>query len=317
MYNEHDRPSTKKMAITAGVIVASVALVIGIAATVFGLLAAHTPDTNTSASTEIAPVQSPATSTATIPDQQPAPAAHVTTAQVAVTSPTTATSTVSRPAVQAVPRATTANLGVVVIDAGHQGSGNSALEPIGPGSSEKKAKVTSGATGVSTHVDESKRNLQIALVLQKVLESRGVKVVMVRTSQNVNISNSERAKIANNAHAALFIRLHCDSVGSSTHGVLTLRPAKNWYKGVDIVGPSKTAASDVHKAVLASTGASDRGITPRSDQTGFNWSKVPAVIVEMGVMSNPDEDRKLGTSAYQKTLADGMANGIMKFLKSR
>ncbi len=312
MYSEHDRPNITKIAITVGVAVASIAFVIGIVAVVFGLSMSHVRSTEDSASTEIA-AQDTATSTATTTSQPPPASASAATAQVAATSPAAVA-----PAPAAVPAAPAGSVGVVVIDPGHQGKGNSALEPNGPGSSRKKAKVSSGATGVATHVDESERNLQIALVLQKVLESRGVKVVMVRTSQKVNISNAQRAQVANNAHADLFIRLHCDSVdNSSIHGLLTLRPTKNWYAGIDMVGPSKIAASDIHKATLAATGAHDRGITPRGDETGFNWSKVPSVLVEMGVMSNAAEDRKLGTTAYQNELADGMANGIVKFLQSK
>jgi N-acetylmuramoyl-L-alanine amidase len=215
------------------------------------------------------------------------------------------------------PPAKTASLGTVVVEAGHQAEGDTSTEPIGPGSSTKRAKVAGGATGVATHVAESKRNLQVALLLEKALKARGVKVIMVRTKEKVNISNSKRAKIANAANADLFMRLHCDSAGSSTHGILTLRPAKNWYKGVDMVGPSKTAASYIHKAVLAETGANDRGIDARSDLSGFNWSKVPSVLVEMGLMSNAAEDRKMGTTAYQRKLADGMAEGIVKYLKSK
>jgi N-acetylmuramoyl-L-alanine amidase len=313
VYNEHDRPSTQRMVITAAAAVAGIALIIGIASVVFGMSVAHQPNTEAvTAPADKPAVEAPATATASVATAQPAPAA---TSQVSP-APSVTAPVAAKPAPSAAPVAD-ASLGVVVIDAGHQGTGNSAVEPVGPGSSTKKPKVESGASGVATHVDESKRNLQIALVLQKTLESRGVKVVMVRTTQNVNIPNSKRAQIANNAHAALFIRLHCDSAGSSTHGVLTLRPSKNWYNGIDMVGPSKIAAQDVHKATLAATGAYDRGIVARSDLSGFNWAKVPSVLVEMGLMSNPSEDRKLGTASYQQELATGMANGIVKFLKSR
>ena len=304
--------------VTSATIVASIALIIGIASVVFGMSTSHLASTTTSIEVAAPVVQAPATATASVATAQPAAIPLVATSAVAATAPA-ATSTpkpASKPAATT-PAVADAGLGVVVIDAGHQGTGNPALEPMGPGSSTKKPKVESGASGVATHVDESKRNLQVALALQKALASRGVKVVMVRTSQNVNIPNSKRAQIANNAHAALFIRLHCDSAGSSTHGILTLRPAKNWYKGIDMVSPSKVAASDIHKAALAATGAYDRGITSRNDLSGFNWSKVPSVLVEMGLMSNPAEDRKLGTASYQQDLATGMANGIVKFLKSR
>lgn len=206
---------------------------------------------------------------------------------------------------------------VVVIDAGHQGKADLRTEPIGPGSSTRKPRVEGGASGVATHRPESLDNLQIALKLRDQLVKRGVKVIMVRTTQNVDISNAKRAQIANAAHADLFIRLHCDSsTNSSVRGVLTLVPAKTRWTG-KITTASARAGKDVQKALVSATHDRNRGITKRSDLTGFNWSKVPTVLVEMGVMSNPAEDRKLATPAYQKTLAAGMANGIMAFLAGK
>ena len=215
-----------------------------------------------------------------------------------------------------VPSAVQAGLGTVVIDAGHQADADQRSEPIGPGSSQTKPRVESGTEGVVTHAPESRINLEVALKLQKTLEARGVNVVMVRTTQDVNISNSQRAQIANDNNATLFVRLHCDGVGSSSvHGLLMLRPGSNQWTG-PIVAPSKTAAAMVGESTLAATGASDRGTTARTDLTGFNWSKVPAILVEMGVMTNATEDRKLSTASYQQALADGMTNGIVAYLAS-
>ena len=206
---------------------------------------------------------------------------------------------------------------VVVIDAGHQAKADLKTEPIGPGSKTRRARVEGGATGVSTHRPESLDNLQIALKLQSDLEKRGVKVIMVRTKQNVDIPNSKRAKIANDAHADLFIRLHCDSSSSSSvKGVLMLVPASNaWTR--KIVKPSARAGRDVLAAVLKTTRAKNRGTTKRSDLSGFNWSKVPTALVEMGLMSNPAEDRALASAAYQSKLASGATAGIMTFLSGK
>lgn len=205
---------------------------------------------------------------------------------------------------------------VVVIDAGHQGKANLKLEPIGPGSRLKKPAVAGGTSGVVTHKAESRINLQVALKLRKELEARGVKVIMIRTSQKVNIPNSRRAQIANAANADLLIRLHCDSAGSKTRGVLTLVPGKNKWTG-PIVKRSASAGSAVHKAVLSSTKAKNRGIARRTDMSGFNWAKVPCVIVEMGVMSNRTDDRLLASTAYQNKLARGMSNGVVKYLSAK
>jgi N-acetylmuramoyl-L-alanine amidase len=121
----------------------------------------------------------------------------------------------------------------------------------------------------------------------------------------------------NKTNAALFVRLHCDSGPSNMTGILTLKPVKDWYPGHPMVAQSAVAARLVHKATVAATGAKDRGITPRGDLVGFNWAQVPSVLVEMGMMSNRAEDRKLGTAAYQQKLADGMADGIIAYLKTR
>jgi N-acetylmuramoyl-L-alanine amidase len=144
-----------------------------------------------------------------------------------------------------------------------------------------------------------------------------VKVVMVRTSQNVNISNSQRAAIANKAHAALFIRLHCDGISDGAkHGFSTLIPAKNQWTG-PIMTASAKAGRIVQRDALSATGAADAGVVQRSDLSGFNWSKVPTVLVEMGFMSNRAEDKALTTGSYQQKLATGLANGVVDYLKSR
>jgi N-acetylmuramoyl-L-alanine amidase len=189
-------------------------------------------------------------------------------------------------------------------------------EPIGPGSSETKPKSADGAEGVTTHVRESVVNLEVALKLQKLLEARGVHVVMVRTSENVNISSSQRAEIANRAHAGLFLRPHCDGADNSgPTGIQTLVPASTKWTGT-IVAPSTKAGRLVEASVVSATRANDRGITPRSDLAGFNWSKVPSVLVEMGFLSNPAEERRLVSAGYQQPLAEGIADGTMSYLRA-
>lgn len=65
----------------------------------------------------------------------------------------------------------------IAIDAGHQARGNSATEPIGPGSSTRKAKVAGGATGVATHVPEYKLTLAVAKKLQKELKTEAIRFI--------------------------------------------------------------------------------------------------------------------------------------------
>ena len=204
---------------------------------------------------------------------------------------------------------------VVVIDAGHQAKANTAQEPIGPGAIETKMKVTGGTRGVATRVAEHSVNLEVAHLLRAELLARGVTVVMVRETAEVDIANSERARIGNDANASLVIRLHCDgSNDPAVHGILTLVPSANSWTG-GIVEPSRRAGDAVHAAVLSATGARDRGVIAVGNMSGFNWSTVPTIIVEMGVMTNADEDRLLSNPDYQGKLARGMAEGAVAYLR--
>ena len=312
------------MIITGAGIVAGIAAAVAIASVVFGMATSHTALPGTPVTSTKVTEQPPATATVPVQDALPAASTSQTTtwngafgttaSPAAVTTPATAPKTSTVPAASAV---VPAGLGVVVIDAGHQAQGNSSPEPIGPGSSTSKPKVESGATGRYAPREESQVNLAIALKLRATLEARGVTVKMVRTSQKVDIPNSERAKMANAWHAALFIRLHCDGVSSSVSGILTEVPSKNWYADHPIVAKSAVAGKLVQAAVLKATGAHDRGINPVGNLSGFNWSQVPSVLVEMGNMPNNSDDLKLVTPSYQQTLASGMANGIVEFLKAK
>lgn len=204
---------------------------------------------------------------------------------------------------------------VIVIDAGHQTRAMSATEPIGPGSSQRKAKVTGGASGCVTHLPEYKLNLQVAKKLQKELVNRGYKVIMVRTKNNVRMSNVQRAKVANKYKADAFIRIHANSAGSSSvKGALTIAPSSNnRYMTKANRKASQKLSKKVLKAMCKTTGAKNRGVMYTNSMTGINWCKVPVTIVEMGFISNPSEDRKMAKASYQKKIVKGIADGIDNF----
>ena len=104
------------------------------------------------------------------------------------------------------------------------------------------------------------------------------------------------------------------STSRSLHGVSTLVPA--WHRGWtdDIYAASLRAGRAVQKAVLAATGAANRGVVQRSDLTGFNWADVPAVLIETGFMTNPAESSRLHTPAYQQQVALGLTRGVAAFV---
>ncbi len=245
----------------------------------------------------------PATSTATT--APPTTAAATTTSKVTTTTAVPTTSTTIR---------RSAGL-VVVIDPGHQAKADSTLEPIGPGASEQKAKVSSGTAGVVTGTPESELVLAVALKLRDSLEAHGIKVVMTRTSQNVSISNIQRAQMANEAGADLFVRVHADgNADSAVHGIHVLYPASIAGWTDDIAAASKQAAAIAQDALIAATGAKNRGIDARSDMTGFNWSDVPVILPEIGFMTNATEDKLLATGAYQDKIAQALTRAILAFL---
>ncbi len=206
---------------------------------------------------------------------------------------------------------------VIVIDAGHQTHAMSATEPVGPGSSTRKAKVTGGASGCVTHLPEYKLNLQVAKRLKKELVKRGYKVIMVRTKNNVKLSNVQRAKVANKYKADAFIRIHANSSDNrSVNGALTIAPqSSNKYMSKKNRKKSQSLSKKVLKAMCKATGAKNRGVMYTNSMTGINWCKIPVTIVEMGFMSNPAEDRRMAKASYQKKIVKGIANGIDQFLR--
>lgn len=208
-----------------------------------------------------------------------------------------------------------ANGYLVVIDAGHQQKGNSEKEPIGPGASETKAKVTGGTTGTTTGLREYELNLQAAEKLEEILNERGYEVIMVRTSHDVDMSNSERAKIANEAGADVFIRIHANgSEDSSVNGAMTIcQTPSNPYNG-GIYEQSRALSDCVLDAFVEKTGAKKQYVWETDTMSGINWASVPTTIIEMGYMTNPAEDQNMASEDYQYLMAEGMADGIDRFL---
>ena len=200
---------------------------------------------------------------------------------------------------------------LIAIDPGHQARANSAQEPIGPGASEMKEKVSSGTAGLVTRVPEYELNLKVSFLLRDELIARGYTVVMTRETNDVDMGNIERANIATQAGADIFVRVHANgSASSASKGILTISPTANNPYIPSLYKQSRVLSQCLLDEMLAATGANNSGIWETDTMTGINWSTMPVTIVEMGYMTNPDEDRLLQTPEYQLKIAKGIANGI-------
>ena len=146
----------------------------------------------------------------------------------------------------------------MAIDAGHQAKGNSEKEPVGPGASETKAKVAGGTSGKASGLAEYQLTLAGGAEPADRAGKPGLSGADVSGTQNdVNISNSERAQMANNAGADAFVRIHANgSDNTSVKGAMGICPtSKNSYCA-NIYASSRKLTDCIMDAFQAATGVS-------------------------------------------------------------
>lgn len=205
---------------------------------------------------------------------------------------------------------------LIVIDPGHQSSADYDTEPLGPGSSEMKTKVSAGTRGSVTGIAEYQLNLDVSLLLEQELLSRGYEVMLTRRENDVKISNVERAAIANEAQADAFIRIHANgSESAGAKGAMTICMTPGNPYNAALFEKSFALSEAVVNALCEKTGAENDGVWQTDTMSGINWAEVPVTIVEMGYMTNQEEDRLLADDSYREKLSVGIADGIDRFFE--
>ena len=200
----------------------------------------------------------------------------------------------------------------IVIDPGHSSTGTSGNEPVSPNSSTTKLKDGLGATGSYTNIPEHKTNMSVALLVKKELTSKGYNVILTKQDVAESKSNIERAEVGNKNNADLVVRIHADSAeNSSISGASMHVPANNEYTS-SFYKISKSYGTTILNTYVDEIGIKNRGVIERNDLTGFNWSKVPVVLIEMGFLSNKEDDNFVSNTANHPKIAKAISDGIDK-----
>lgn len=156
--------------------------------------------------------------------------------------------------------------------------------------------------------------LPMSLKAEKALIDAGYNVVMTRR-EDVYVDFRQVAGMANKSNADLFISIHANSAGNVTqaNGIETLYcPAS---RGTSTNNLQYPFASTVHDEIIKATGATNRGVKSRPDLAVLNGTKMPAILLEVGFMSNPAELEKLKTGSYQDKIIEALVVGVNKYFK--
>ena len=204
---------------------------------------------------------------------------------------------------------------IIVVDPGHGLNNISDKERVSPKSDKKKPAYVSGTAGKNQ--TEEQLNLACGLILKEKLEALGAEVHMTRSGHDAEMSNIGRAEFANNLGADVSVKLHADGNENKTlHGISVLVPAEGCLDD-ELFAECEQLGMYLLESTVSETGADNRGLSYREDMTGFNWSKVPTALIEMGFMSNPEEDALMETEEYRNKLMDGAVNGLTKYFENR
>ncbi len=172
---------------------------------------------------------------------------------------------------------------VIVIDAGHGGNDTGAMRG---------------------NVLEKDITLDIALKLREILLDKGFNKVIMTRSGDTTLSLAQRVELANSNKADIYVSIHINaSVKNEIHGIETHYYTQQGYE----------AAKVIHNAIKENVKAEDRGLF-KSKFYVINHTEAPAVLLELGFISNNTERDALLSKKRQEDSAKAIAEGIIKFL---
>jgi len=237
----------------------------------------------------------------------------VTPVPTSSASPTMEATATPEPTDTPIPEPTKALTGghKIAIDPGQQKNQMTEEEPVGPGASATTAKMSYGATSTTTGKREYQWSLPLAKKIREELEARGYEVVLTREEHNVEISNAERAQFVNESGAEIYISLQADAATNvSAKGIYSQIPSQsNAFVG-DLYADCKRLAKELQNNLIAETGTKDRGVQENDNVAALNYSRVPAVVLQLGFMSNVEEDTNLWSEEYQDKMVKAICDAI-------
>lgn len=182
---------------------------------------------------------------------------------------------------------------VIIIDAGHGGK-----DP--------------GTIGFN-NTYEKDINLDISKKLYKKLKSTDYKVILTRATDEF-VDNNDRADMANKKRARVFVSIHCNAIENNNK----INGAQVLYypnRESSINDPANDVLAQIMlDELIDGIGAINKGIVARPDLIVLNQTKMPAIVVECGFLSNENEERLLSTDSYQDKIVDSIIKGLEHYL---
>jgi N-acetylmuramoyl-L-alanine amidase len=168
----------------------------------------------------------------------------------------------------------------------------------------------SGAVG-PTGLEEREANLEIALELARILDRRGAEVVLTRATADSALGLYDRTNLAIAARGELFVSVHNNALPDGVNPLLNNGTSVLYYHP-----QSRRLAEAIQEELLPRTGLPDRGVWHQNVAV-LRMNEMPSVLVESAFMMIPEQEAALRTPEFRHRIAEGVAEGIERFLSER